>query len=90
MPPAAPEPTSCSTRSRISRAALFVKVIARIWPGATLRSRTRKAIRCVRARVLPLPAPATISTGPSVCSTASRWMSLRPPSSGEVTLTNAV
>ena len=33
MPPAAPEPTSCSTRSRISRAALFVKVIARIWPG---------------------------------------------------------
>ena len=33
IPPAAPEPTSCSTRSRISRAALFVNVIARICAG---------------------------------------------------------
>ena len=32
MPPAAPAPTSPSTRSRISRAALLVKVIARICP----------------------------------------------------------
>ena len=34
-------PTSCSTRSFISPAALLVKVIARIWPGCTPRSASR-------------------------------------------------
>ena len=38
------------------------------------------AIRWVSARVLPLPAPATMSTGPSVCRTASRWISFSPSS----------
>ena len=41
MPRAAPDPTSASARDAISRAALFVKVIARICPGDTSRSRTR-------------------------------------------------
>src|SRR5271165_2050629 len=34
-------------------------------------------MRWVRTRVLPLPAPAKMRTGPSVCSTAARWTSLR-------------
>ena len=34
-------PTRAATRSFISPAALLVKVIARIWPGATPRSASR-------------------------------------------------
>src|SRR4051794_41148104 len=71
-------PTSDSTRSRISCAALLVKVIARIWPGCTAPDATRWAIRCVSTRVLPEPAPARISSGPPGWSTASRWGSFRP------------
>src|SRR4051794_633404 len=71
-------PTSCSTRSRISCAALLVKVMARIWPGCAAPEATRWAIRCVSTRVLPLPAPARIRSGPPGCRTASRWGSLRP------------
>jgi hypothetical protein len=63
-------PTSISTRSRISCAALLVKVIARISPGRALPVRIRLAIRCVRTRVLPEPAPASTSSGPSSWSTA--------------------
>ena len=76
-------PRSASTRSAISRAALFVNVMARMAPGWTPCSRIRYAIRCVSARVLPDPAPATMSTGPSVWRTASAWMSLRPSRSGD-------
>ena len=43
-----------------------------------------KAMRWVRARVLPDPAPATIRTGPSVCRTASRWTGFNESRSGEV------
>ena len=50
-------PTSSSTRSRISCAALLVKVIARISPGAACPVPTRCAIRWVSTRVLPEPAP---------------------------------
>src|SRR6266536_3129786 len=74
-------PTSPCRRSFISRAALLVKVIARIEPGGTPRSRTRCAIRWVSTRVLPDPAPATIRVGPSVASTAWRWASFSPSSS---------
>ena len=57
-------------RCFISAAALFVKVIARIDAGsAPLRS--KYATRRVMTRVLPLPAAATMSSGPSVCVTAS-------------------
>ena len=35
-------------------------------------------MRWVSTRVLPDPAPATTSSGPSWCSTASRWSGLRP------------
>ncbi len=59
-------------RSRISPAALFVKVIARISFGFTPTAEIRCATRWVSTRVLPEPAPAITSNGPSVCSTASR------------------
>src|SRR2546421_595772 len=71
-------PTRASTRSRISCAALLVKVIARISLGWAWRVPTRWAIRCVSTRVLPELAPARMRSGPSACSTASRWGSLRP------------
>ena len=48
-----------------SRAALLVKVTARICAGSALCSPIRWAMRWVRARVLPLPAPATTNRGPS-------------------------
>ncbi|MNS37050.1 hypothetical protein D3C72_692520 [compost metagenome] len=64
-------PTSLDTLSCISLAALLVNVIAKILHGAALRVAIRWAIRCVSTRVLPLPAPAIIRSGPSVASAAS-------------------
>jgi len=78
-------PTSSSTRSFISAAALLVKVIARMLPGWALRWLINQAMRRVRTRVLPEPAPATTSSGAPSWTTAARWGSLRPSrsSSGE-------
>ena len=45
-------------RSFISRAALLVKVTARIWPGQALPVARIWASRVVSTRVLPVPAPA--------------------------------
>ncbi len=45
-------PTSSSTRSRISAAALLVKVIARIEPGWAPRSEISQAIRRVSTRAV--------------------------------------
>ncbi len=88
MPAATRPPSRPSTRSAISREALFVNVIARMLPGDTPSSRIRWAMRWVSARVLPEPAPATMSTGPSVCSTASRWTGLSPSRRGETAFTH--
>ena len=66
----------------ISPAALFVNVIARISPGCTSRSAIRYAMRLVSTRVLPDPAPATISSGPPWCTTAARCCGLRPVEQG--------
>ena len=74
-------PTSEATRSFISPAALFVKVIARISPGWAPRAASRYAIRCASTRVLPDPAPATISSGEPWCTTAARCGGLSPSSS---------
>jgi hypothetical protein len=69
------EPTMPATRSRISPAALFVKVIARIESGrAPLWS--SQPMRTVMTLVLPEPAPARTSTGPSVVVTARRCSAL--------------
>src|SRR5207245_1155214 len=54
--PVAPSCSSCSTRVRISRAALLVKVTAKISPGRARPCSINQAIRYVRTRVLPLPA----------------------------------
>ena len=59
-------PTRSSSRSRISAAALFVNVIARISVGFAPTAASRCAIRRVRTRVFPEPAPAITSSGPSV------------------------
>ena len=71
-------PTSTAMRSRISRAALLVKVTARICDGQARPVAMMWAMRVVSTRVLPVPAPASTSTGPSVASTARRCSSLRP------------
>ena len=60
-------------------------VIARIASGAVPCS-IRRATRWVRTRVLPLPAPASTSNGPSPWRTASRWGGLRPASGSDTML----
>lgn len=64
------------TRSRISRAALLVNVTARMLLGLMPRS-TIWAMRQVTVRVLPVPAPARISTGPCRVCTAFLWAAFR-------------
>ena len=64
-------PSASRTRSFISDAALSVKVTARMFLGSRPGTFwSRQTIRCVMTRVLPLPGPAIISSGPSPCSTA--------------------
>src|SRR3989440_11763310 len=70
-------PSRSSSRERISPAALFVNVIARISFGFTPQALIRCATRWVRTRVFPEPAPAITSSGPSVVSTASCWTGFR-------------
>jgi hypothetical protein len=69
-------PASEATRSRISPAALLVKVTARMFDGSTPMD-TRYAIRVVITRVFPVPAPASTSSGPSVVDAASRCEGFR-------------
>ena len=58
-------PRAAARRSRISAAALLVKVMARISHGATPVSCSRMlAMRYVSTRVLPEPAPASTRSGP--------------------------
>src|SRR3954451_5730818 len=73
-------PRSSSTRSRISWAALLVNVMARISPARARSVWTSQAIRWVSTRVLPEPAPARTSSGPSGCVTASRCGGFNPAS----------
>src|ERR1700675_2309686 len=68
--------TRSSTRRRISPAALFVKVTASTWRGLTPSTPRSRAIRWAMTRVLPLPAPASTSTGPLVAWTACCWAGL--------------
>ena len=63
MPARAVADAAAATRSRISPAALLVNVIARIWLGHASRlCAAGSAMRCVSTRVLPEPAPATMSS----------------------------
>ena len=72
-----PSPTRLMIRSRSSAAARFVNVTARIRHGGTSLMPTRYAIRWASTRVLPEPAPARISSGPSVVVTARACSGLR-------------
>ncbi len=69
--PFASSPTRSVTRARISLDALLVNVSARIWLGHARWVAMRYAMRWVSVRVLPLPGPAMIITGPSVVLAAS-------------------
>ena len=80
--PSTADPSIAPMRSRISRAALLVKVTARISDGHAWRVYKICAIRAVKAAVLPVPAPASRSTGPSVVSTASRCGGFNPRNQG--------
>ena len=62
-------PTILAILSFISVAAFFVKVKASILDGSTPFDKA-KAILLVKTLVFPDPAPATISTGPSISLTA--------------------
>ena len=72
------DPANVATRSRISRAALLVKVTARISCARARPNEIRCAMRAVKTRVLPTPAPARMRTGPSKQSTARRCSSFKP------------
>ena len=72
-----------SSRSRISPAAAFEKVSARM-QSAGVPSATSHAKRSVTTRVFPVPAPATTSIGPPGCVTASSWAALRAPVCGGI------
>ena len=71
----AASPTRVLTRDFISAAALLVKVMAKMLQGATFLASKRYAIRWVTVLVLPEPAPAKISSGPSVVMHASYCLS---------------
>ena len=62
-------------RSRISPAARCVNVTANTFVGATIPWSTRLAMRYVMVRVLPVPAPARMHTGPRGAVAATRWSS---------------
>ena len=66
---------------RISLAALLVNVTAKMLNGEAFLEAIRYATRCVNVRVLPEPAPAWISSGPSVVSTARRCSGFKPSKS---------
>src|SRR3712207_7312775 len=55
--------------------------MARISSARARFVRSSQAIRWVRTRVLPEPAPARMSSGPSPCVTAARCGGVRPPRS---------
>jgi len=75
--PSAAWPMSFSSRRRISAAALLVKVTATICDGQARRVARMWLSRAISTLVLPVPAPARTSTGPSTASAAMRWTSFR-------------
>src|SRR3972149_3013375 len=63
---------NATARARISAAAFLVNVTARIRSGLT-PCRISAAMRYVTTRVLPVPAPASTSSGPASVRTAAHW-----------------
>ena len=83
-------PRMAPTRSRISRAALLVKVTASTWLGQARPVSRICAKRVVSTRVLPVPAPASTSSGPSTVSTALRCASFSRARYSVIALPQAV
>ena len=75
--PRSPRPRS---RATISPAALSVNVTTSAWSAATTPVAIAYAVRRLITRVLPVPAPARIATGPLVARTASRCSGSRSAS----------
>src|SRR5680860_984858 len=76
-----PGTPSSRSRWRSSPAALSVKVTASTSDGEATSASTWWAMRWVIVRVLPVPAPARMHTGPCSASAAWRWAGLSPASS---------
>ena len=74
-------PTRALARSRISAAALLVKVMAAICFGPRPDC-SKRAILCTMTRVLPDPAPASTKQGPIRCCTACIWALLSDTGAG--------
>ena len=70
-------PINCLARSRISAAALLVKVMAAMRLGSH-PTWMRRPILCVMTRVLPDPAPASTKQGPCKKLTASCCAKFKP------------
>src|SRR5210317_1556860 len=81
--PVAASPINPLMRSRISPAALLVKVMARIWLGHASRVCSKPAIRLVKTLVFPEPAPATIKRAGPRYSTASACRGFNPSTKGD-------
>ena len=75
--------TTSRCAPRISCAALFVNVTARMECGDAPCVWMTQAMRCVSTRVLPEPAPASTSTGPTGAVTAARCASFSESRIGE-------
>ena len=73
-----PGTPSTASRARISAAARAVKVTASTCRAEISPVSTRWAIREVIARVLPVPAPARMQTGPAGAVTADRCSRIQP------------
>ena len=71
------ESEACLRRSRISWAALLVKVTAVIRPGSTPLTSTRYCRRAIRVLVFPAPGPAMTATARSEARTASSCRGFR-------------
>ena len=78
--------TVCSTRARISAAALLVKVTARMLCGDACSTFINQAIRCTKTRVLPLPAPARTNIFCKGAATTSRCLSFNESSNSETSI----
>src|SRR5580692_11052256 len=76
-------------RPRISPAALLVKVTARMLCGETPSTWHNQASRWISTRVLPLPAPARTSTGPTGAVTAARCASFSESRMGDKSMGRA-
>ena len=66
-------PSRAVTRSRSCSAALRLKVSASTDSGSAPRRSTRSTIASTRVVVLPVPGPASTSSGPPAWSTTRRW-----------------